>query len=163
MEVIRAKHNSKVDGGEVYSPPRVVTEAVAAGTRKGFSVDLTAKRPSGRVWDFSQRSCQREALALINETRPLFVIGSHPCTPCSTLQNLSSTIAAGRKRIAEGKERGRVHLDFCAKIYDICVEPAGILYMNIPRALAHGRRARLATLLRTTKSSRQMRACVPLA
>ena len=70
------------------------------GLRKGFSLDLTAKRPSGGAWDFSQRPCQREALGLINETRPLFVIGSPPCTPWSTLPNLSSGTAAGRKRIA---------------------------------------------------------------
>ena len=70
MEVVRAKHNSKVDVGEVYYPPRVVTEAVAMGLRTGFSLDHTARRHGGGAWDFSQRSCQREALALINETRP---------------------------------------------------------------------------------------------
>ena len=118
MEVIRAKYDSKVDVGEVYSPPRVVTEAVAMGLRKGVSLDLTAKRPGGGAWDFSQRSCQHEALVLIGETRPLCVIGSPTCTPWFTLQNLSSGTAAGRKRIAEGKERGRVHLNFCAKIYN---------------------------------------------
>ena len=70
MEVVRAKNDSKVDDGEVYAPPRVVTEAVAMGLRKGLSLYLKAKRPGGGAWDFSQRSCQREALALINETRP---------------------------------------------------------------------------------------------
>ena len=47
MEVIRAKHDSKVDVGEVYAPTRVVTEAAAMGLKKGFSLDLTAKQPGG--------------------------------------------------------------------------------------------------------------------
>ena len=104
MEVVRAKHGAKVDVGEVYSPPRVVTEAVAMGLRKGFSLDLTARRPGGGAWDFSQRSCQCGALALINEIRPFCVIGAPPGTPWSALHNLSLGTAAGRKRIAEGQE-----------------------------------------------------------
>jgi hypothetical protein len=42
IEVIRAKHDSKVDVGEGYSPPSVVKEAVAMVSREGFSLDLTA-------------------------------------------------------------------------------------------------------------------------
>lgn len=35
------------------------------------------------------------------------------------LQNLSSGIEAGRKRLEAEKERGRAHLNFCANIYDM--------------------------------------------
>ena len=86
MEVVRAKHNAGVDVGEIYSPPRVVAEAEAMGLRKGFSLDLTAKRADGKVWDFSLRSCQMEALQLVNRTKPFCVVGSPPCTPWSTGQ-----------------------------------------------------------------------------
>ena len=50
MEVVRAKHNSTVDVGEEYSPPRVVLEARKMGLREGFSLDLTARKPEGGVW-----------------------------------------------------------------------------------------------------------------
>ena len=106
MEAIRAKQDSEVDVGDVYSPPRMVTEAVAMGLRKGFSLDLTAKRPGEGAWDFSQISCQREAVALINETRPFCVIGSPPCTPWSTLQNMSSGTAAGRRGLLKARSEG---------------------------------------------------------
>ena len=82
MEVVRAKHKAEVDIGEIYSPVRVVGEAVSMGLRRGFSLDLTAKRADGTAWDFSKRSCQRDALALINATRPFCVVGSPPTIYC---------------------------------------------------------------------------------
>ena len=48
MQVIRHAHLSKVDLGEIYAPPRIVTVAEAAGFRKGFSLDLTCKRANFR-------------------------------------------------------------------------------------------------------------------
>ena len=88
MEVVRAKLGCKVDVGEIYSPPRVVTVAETAGLRKGFSLDLTCARSNGRAWDFSQGDARREALQLVNATKPYLLIGSPPCTAWSLLQNL---------------------------------------------------------------------------
>ena len=57
MAVVRNKLNCKFDVAEVYSLPRVVTAAEAAGLRGGFSLDLTVPY-QGEYWDFTKKSCR---------------------------------------------------------------------------------------------------------
>ena len=80
MEVVRRRFGCKSDLSEVYSPPRIVTVAEAAGLRGGFSLDLTARGPDGHAWDFTKWSCRRRALELVQQQRPYLLIGSPPCT-----------------------------------------------------------------------------------
>ena len=49
MTVVRARLGCKADVAEVYSPPRIVTVAEAAGLRGGFSLDFTVKAEDGTV------------------------------------------------------------------------------------------------------------------
>jgi hypothetical protein len=76
MKVIRSKMKCKNDLSEVYSPPRVVTVAEAAGLRGGFSLDLTVPGPGGEVWDFSRKVCRDKALQMTREEKPYLLIGS---------------------------------------------------------------------------------------
>ena len=70
VEVVRRKVKCSNDVSEVYSPPRIVTVAEAAGLREGFSLDLTAPAPDGSVKDFSKRHCRRRALNFVQSPRP---------------------------------------------------------------------------------------------
>ena len=117
MKVIRSRLGCSNDVSEVYSPPRVVTVAAAAGLRAGFSLDLTVPKPEGGVWDFSRRSCRDAALKLTREQRPYLLIGSPPCTAWSNLQNLNACRPGGRARVGAAKQRARVHLLFCCRLY----------------------------------------------
>ena len=53
MECVRKKLGCRAAIGEIYSLPRAVTVAQAMGVRDGFSLDLTALMPDGKVWDLS--------------------------------------------------------------------------------------------------------------
>ena len=80
MAVVRKKSGCKSDVSEVYSPPRIVTVAQAAGFRGGFSLDLTAPDPDGHVWDFMIHANSVCARKMLDAQRPYMLIGSPPCT-----------------------------------------------------------------------------------
>ena len=64
---------------EVYSPPRVVPHAERQGFQPGWSLDLTTPTPEGLPWDFSLLSRRAEARKLVQEQKPLLLIGSPMC------------------------------------------------------------------------------------
>ena len=111
MEVVRRKLGCKNDVSEVYSPPRIVTVAQAAGLRGGFSLDLTAPGPDGERWDFSRAECGRKAIEMMNEQKPYLLIGSPPCTPFSIMQNLNMCRPGGKQKVEAAKRRGKKPLD----------------------------------------------------
>ena len=82
---------------EIYSPPRVVPHANKRGFRGGWSLDLTTCDSEGKPWDFSLARCRQAARQLVQDTRPLLLIGSPMCTWFSLLQNLNPE----RKQSAE--------------------------------------------------------------
>ena len=117
MKVIRMKLGCSNDVSEVYSPPRIVTVAEAAGLRGGFSLDLTAPSPDGTVWDFSRHDCRRRALELVQSQRPYLLIGSPPCTAFSNLQNLNRCRPGGNEKVDAAQRKAAVHLSFCSRLY----------------------------------------------
>ena len=71
---------------EIYSQPRVA-QAAAEYNKEGitlqpvWSLDLTRADPStGKAWDSSKPQVQSRVNKLVWEMRPLFLIGSPPCT-----------------------------------------------------------------------------------
>ena len=85
-------------------------------------MDLTTLDPmTGEAWDLSRTEVQKRVMKLVETTKPLFLIGSPPCTAFSPLQRLSR-----HKRdpavVEEELQAGRVHLEFCMKLYAIQVE-----------------------------------------
>ena len=116
MSVVRKKIGHGVDVAEVYSPPRIVTVAEAAGLRGGFSLDLTVPY-MGERWDFDKRSCREKALELLRNDKPYLLIGSPPCTAWSNLQNLNACRPGGQAKVDAAKQRARVHLLFCIRLY----------------------------------------------
>ena len=107
---------------EVYSQPRIsqVASVRDYGGNKvttGWSFDLTRANPkTGLPWDLSLETNQREVLKVVRESKPLFVIGSPPCTPFSILQNISKH-RRDPKVIEWELEMGRRHLKFCVQLY----------------------------------------------
>ena len=112
---------------ELYSQPRIAQEATAklyGGTKltPGWSLDLTRLDPkTGKPWDLSSEKVQSRVVRMIAEGKPLFVIGSPPCTAFSSMQNLS----IGRrdpKTVAAERRAGERHMEFCLKIYSMQVK-----------------------------------------
>ena len=68
---------------ETYSPPSV-TEAAGKlrnlGIAPGFALDLTTTDERGIAWDFSIAERRQAARALFHKTKPMFLVGSPPCT-----------------------------------------------------------------------------------
>jgi len=117
METMRSCLQSQYDLAEIYSPPRVVTEAKGMGMKGGFSLDFSAPDPDGYIWDFSRHECRQKAFKLIRESRPYMIIGSPECTPFSTIQNLNMRTPEGKEKVEKAREEGEKHLEFCCKIY----------------------------------------------
>ena len=122
MDVVRKKLGCKNDVAEVYSPPRIVTVAQAAGLRGGFSLDLTAPDPDGHVWDFSVQANRVRARKMLDEQKPYVLIGSPPCTAYSNLQHLNECRPGGRERVKEAKRKAKIHLLFCTGPYKAQME-----------------------------------------
>lgn len=72
--------NSKVDVGEVYSPPRVTTEARKQGLRAGNAYDILTGFDLRLTKDIAKMWKE------LRHDRPALTIGSSPCTPFSPLQ-----------------------------------------------------------------------------
>ena len=84
METMRACLQSSYDLAEIYSPPRVVKEAVVLGMRGGFSCDFTIPEPNGYIWNFDPHECRQRAFRMIREKRLYVIIGSPECTIFAT-------------------------------------------------------------------------------
>ena len=112
---------------EVFSQPRIAQEAAMrpyGGTHlvPGWSLDLTRYDPkTGKAWDLSDKTVQSRVIKMIVEGRPLFVIGSPPCTALSAMQNLNKgkrNPEVVRKEIKAAEE----HIRFCVTLYKLQVE-----------------------------------------
>ena len=104
---------------EIWSAPRVTAMArrrAKYGLDAGVALDLTTEDAQGRRWDFDDADTRDRAEALLDEQRPLLLIGSPMCTAFSRLLRIS---AAKRdpKVVAELREKAMVHLRFACKLY----------------------------------------------
>ena len=54
---------------------------------------------------------------MVKTQKPYMLIGSPPCTPYSTIQNLNMRTEAGRAKVEEARRKGDVHLRFCVALY----------------------------------------------
>ena len=68
---------------DIYSPPRITAEAARRRLRQGFAIDLATG------WDLRESKHRKALLELIEREVPFVVVGSPPCTVCSTLQRMS--------------------------------------------------------------------------
>ena len=72
---------------EIYGQGRIVQ---MANNRRDLNMqgldalDLRTNKPSGEAWDFRKKSDRQEAENLVRERRPMWLIGSPPCTAFSS-------------------------------------------------------------------------------
>ena len=70
---------------EAYSSPIMTQMAQQLGYREGFALDLTVDDEHGKGWDLSIEEVLERALKLLEETRPLLLVVSPPCTPLQSM------------------------------------------------------------------------------
>ena len=117
---------------EIYSPPRVTEMLKHMSNHNlapGMALDLTTVGPDdGMPWDLSLEQKQTKVLKRIRREKPLFVIGSPPCTRFCTWQYLND-----QKRdpavVKEEHERAKGHLQFAAQVYREQIE-AGRFFLH---------------------------------
>ena len=95
--------------GEVYSPPRVTSEAQRQNLKATIALDLT------NGWDFRLKKHRQAALELIARKRPAVIILSPPCTTYSRLRQWSDSKRSWEVVAAE-REEGMLHLRFAVAI-----------------------------------------------
>ena len=89
-----------IDVCEVFSPPRVGSEATKFGMTPGDAMDLTTG------WDFNLASHRAKAEAYVDREKPLVLIGSPPCVAFSQLQSLIPDSDRKAKQLEEGTRHG---------------------------------------------------------
>lgn len=83
-----AKHGSKYDVAELYSPARVTRLAAARGLSAGRGFDSKHVDPlTGRTYDFLKKTDQDEVTRLLTEVGADVLTVSPPCTLFSNLQH----------------------------------------------------------------------------
>ena len=120
--------NLGVDVAEVYSPPRVTQRARMHGLRPGFALDLTTG------WNFNRAQHRSEALRLVREHRPALLLLSPPCTPFSSMRQLTD-FKRNPYEVQKERQEGERHVNFSVSLALIQVEAGrGFLFEHPRRA-----------------------------
>ena len=106
---------------EVYSPPRVSPIGEKEGLGAGWSLDITIADAQGRPWDFDDAACRARARRLVQETKPLLLIGPPMRRWFSQLQMLNRS-RTDPNEFQENFERACRHLAFVLDLYQMQVD-----------------------------------------
>ena len=104
---------------ELYSPPRIsalARELPKFGIAPGLALDLTTCNSEGEPWDFSKSRMRDEAERLLDEQKPVLLVGTPMCTAFSTWQFINNT-KRDPNIVAREKAAGRMHLAWVCKMY----------------------------------------------
>ena len=114
------------------------------------ALDLRTRKPSGDAWDFSKKQDRLEALALIRERRPTWVIGSPPCTAFSIIMGLTykKMTPARAKQLLE---LGKLHLHVVIKIYEFQLAAGRNCLHEHPQGHPHGATLSWSNLFGTSR------------
>ena len=104
---------------EIYSPPRVTAVAKLLPELRcvpGFALDLTTTDEAGQPWDFDNAGQRKRARAMVEEQRPMLLIGSPMCTAFSAWQHINR-IKRDPTIVSREYVRAMVHIRFCMELY----------------------------------------------
>eukprot|EP00971_Amphidinium_carterae_P024307 479773-Amphidinium_carterae.1 len=102
------EHKSLVAATELYSPTRLVHMCKGFGIPPGLIFDLRVGK------DLFKPDVQEGIWEYLRAQKPLFVVGSPPCSSSSVLQGLSCDSSKRRTALKEGVQ----HLEFCVRVYE---------------------------------------------
>ena len=108
---------------EIYSPPRITAMARARpslGVLPGFALDLSTCDEAGQPWNFDCPAQRAKARRLVEDTKPLLLVGSPMCTAFRLLQALNWGRVSPEQKEAIVK-RATSHLHFCLELYGLQV------------------------------------------
>ena len=116
---------------EIYSPPRVTKYAKllpSLGIAPGFAIDLTTCNEKGEPWDLDSIEKQKEAERLIDQTKPMVLVGSPMCTAYCAWQRINA-LRRDPKLVAQEKAKADMHLEFVCRMYKKQIE-AGRYFLH---------------------------------
>ena len=108
---------------EVYSPPRITQELKSRRRRfpnlaPGLALDLTVRDPDdGQYWDFSLKSKRDKARRILQESKPILLIGSPMCTAFSTWQRINWARTGRPDEMRRAYIQACAHMQFVAQLY----------------------------------------------
>ena len=108
---------------EIYSPPRITQELKSRRSKfrnlaPGLAFDLTVNDPDdGQPWDFSLKSKRDKARRILQETKPVLLIGSPMCTAFSTWQRLNWAKTNRPEEMRRAYVQACAHMQFVAQLY----------------------------------------------
>jgi hypothetical protein len=106
---------------EIFSPPRVtgyLARCPHQHLAPGVALDLTTTDPTdGKPWNFDSSVMRQRARALIEEQRPMFLIGSPVCTAWCSWQALNMVKHGNEGIIRRERTRSMVHINFLIELY----------------------------------------------
>ena len=106
---------------ELYGQGRIIE--ASSGCRRNLNIqglaalDLRTHKPDGSPWDFNLASDRQLALQLLDELKPVWVIGSPPCTAFSKLNLNLNFPKMPPEKVKEKVAEGVRHLHFVISIY----------------------------------------------
>jgi len=109
--------------------------------------DLRTCKPSGVPWDFSKKSDRSEALRFVKEKKPVWIIGSPPCTAFSRLQGLNFP-KMDPARVAQIMKEARAHLHFVISLYHIQIADGRHFLHEHPQGASSWKDLRMLRLLK---------------
>ena len=134
---------------EIYSAPRVTAMAKRRsrlGVIPGIALDLTVHDEDGKPWDFNDPQQRRNAEQLLDEQRPLLLIGTPMCTAFSNIQNLNKASRDPEVVRAE-LEKARVHLQWCCRLYQKQLDRGAYFLHEHPAGATSWKTPEIAALL----------------
>ena len=108
---------------EIYSPPRITQELKIRRSKfrnlaPGLAFDLTVKDPDdGQPWDFSLKSKRDKARRILQESKPILLIGSPMCTAFSTWQRINWAKTDRPEEMRRAHFQACAHMQFVAQLY----------------------------------------------
>ena len=102
------------------------------------AIDLRTVKDNGTPWNFSLKKDRKEAIRLVDELDPTWIVGSPLCTAFSQW-NVSMNYPKMDHEAVKGKiAEGEVHLEFVAKFYRKQYNRGRDFFHNIRLAPSHG-------------------------
>ena len=138
---------------EVWSQPRVTKLAKEFGLSPGFALDLQVNDEDGQPWDFDKVEQREKCIRLIQEQKPMFLIGSPMCTAFSALQNLNKWRMDTKKWNAL-QEQGVRHMRFAIKLYRMQADAGRFFLHEHPNSASSWKMPEMLELVNQLKIQR---------